>query len=60
SYGLGLLIFHVFCDSKSIPEDQIECAPASCFLISSFITEMAGSKDSVYGVHALPPILLVS
>ncbi|KAG2756027.1 hypothetical protein P692DRAFT_201599116, partial [Suillus brevipes Sb2] len=40
TYGSGLLVFHVFCDSKSIPEDQR--APASRILISSFITEMAG------------------
>ncbi|KAG2049886.1 hypothetical protein BDR06DRAFT_892854, partial [Suillus hirtellus] len=39
TYGLGLLTFHVFCDSKSIPEAQ--CAPASYILVSSFIMSMA-------------------
>lgn len=56
SYGSGLLIFHVFCDSKSIPEDQR--APASHILISSFISCMAGHysgktiSNYVYGVRA--------
>lgn len=40
TYGSGLLTFHVFCDSKSIPENQR--APTSNILISSFITSMAG------------------
>lgn len=56
TYGSGLLVFHVFCDSKSIPEDQR--APASRILISSFITEMAGHysgktvSNYVHGVRA--------
>jgi hypothetical protein len=56
SYGSGLLVFHVFCDSKSIPEDQR--APASRVLISLFITEMAGHysgktvSNYVQGVRA--------
>lgn len=56
SYGSGLLIFHVFCDSKSIPEDQH--TPASRVLISLFITEMVGHysgktvSNYVQGVHA--------
>ncbi|KAH7916683.1 hypothetical protein BJ138DRAFT_1175551 [Hygrophoropsis aurantiaca] len=41
SYGSGLLVFHIFCDSKAIPENQR--APASSTLISSFISCMAGS-----------------
>jgi hypothetical protein len=54
-YGLGLLIFHVFCDSKLISEDQR--TPASRILISSFITEMvdhyAGKTvtNYVHGIH---------
>lgn len=40
TYGSGLLTFHVFCDSKTIPEHQR--APASHIVISSFITSMAG------------------
>jgi hypothetical protein len=56
TYGSGLLVFHVFCDSKSIPEDQR--APASRILISSFITEMAGHysgktvSNYMHGVRA--------
>jgi hypothetical protein len=56
TYGSGLLVFHVFCDSKSIPEDQR--APASRVLISLFITEMAGHysgktvSNYVQGVRA--------
>ncbi|KAG2740343.1 hypothetical protein P692DRAFT_20754005, partial [Suillus brevipes Sb2] len=40
TYGSGLLTFHVYCDSKMIPEHQR--APVSNILISSFITSMAG------------------
>jgi hypothetical protein len=56
TYGSGLLVYHVFCDSKLIPEDQR--APASHILISLFITEMAGHYSGrtvanyVYGVKA--------
>lgn len=56
SYGSGLLVFHVFCDSKTIPEDQR--APASRVLISSFISCMAGHysgktvSNYVHGVRA--------
>ncbi|OAX36336.1 hypothetical protein K503DRAFT_772630 [Rhizopogon vinicolor AM-OR11-026] len=56
SYGSGLLVYHVFCDSKAIPEDQR--APASQILISSFISCMAGNysgktiSNYVHGVRA--------
>jgi hypothetical protein len=40
-YGAGLLVFHVFCDSRKIPEDKR--APASPRLIVSFIASCAGS-----------------
>lgn len=56
TYGSGLLVFHVFRDSKLIPENQ--CTPASRILISSFITEMAGHYSGktvtnyVHGVRA--------
>lgn len=40
-YGSGLLVFHVFCDTRNIPEDQ-RC-PASPLLIISFISSCAGS-----------------
>ncbi|KAJ7021255.1 hypothetical protein C8F04DRAFT_271124 [Mycena alexandri] len=41
TYGSGLLIYHVFCDGRGIPESQ-RC-PASSLLISSFIATLAGS-----------------
>ena len=44
TYGSGLLVYHVFCDSKSIPEDQR--APASSILISSFLSNLAGFYSS--------------
>jgi hypothetical protein len=56
SYGSGLLVFHVYCDSRSIPE--LDRAPASSVLISAFITFAAGSYSGktianyVYGVRA--------
>ncbi|KIK78095.1 hypothetical protein PAXRUDRAFT_164926, partial [Paxillus rubicundulus Ve08.2h10] len=40
SYGSGLLVFHVFCDAKSIPDS--DCAPISSELISFFISSLAG------------------
>ncbi|KAH7916929.1 hypothetical protein BV22DRAFT_992234, partial [Leucogyrophana mollusca] len=56
SYGSGLLVYHVFCDSKVVPESQR--APASSALISSFISCMAGSysgktiSNYLHGVRA--------
>jgi hypothetical protein len=56
SYGSGLLVFHVYCDSRSIPE--LDRAPASSVLISAFITFAAGSYSGktianyVFGVRA--------
>ncbi|KIK34502.1 hypothetical protein CY34DRAFT_97878, partial [Suillus luteus UH-Slu-Lm8-n1] len=55
SYGSGLLVFHVYCDSRSIPE--LDRAPASSILISAFITFTAGSYSGktvanyVFGVR---------
>ncbi|KIK91269.1 hypothetical protein PAXRUDRAFT_798269, partial [Paxillus rubicundulus Ve08.2h10] len=40
SYGSSLLIFHVFCDAKSIPDH--DHAPANSELISMFISSLAG------------------
>ncbi|KAJ7110350.1 hypothetical protein C8R43DRAFT_1079423 [Mycena crocata] len=40
SYGSGLLLFHVFCDSKIVPETSR--APASPTLIADYISELAG------------------
>ena len=41
TYGSGLLVFHVFCDSRDISE-ELRC-PASPILIISFIAACAGS-----------------
>lgn len=41
TYGSGLLVFHVFCDSRNINEE--ERAPISHDLLSVFISELAGS-----------------
>ncbi|KAJ7156786.1 hypothetical protein C8R46DRAFT_909818 [Mycena filopes] len=40
TYGSGLLSFHVFCDSKSVPEPAR--APAAATLIAGFISALAG------------------
>jgi hypothetical protein len=55
-YGSGLLVYHVFCDLRSIPEHQR--APASPLLIVAFISSCAGSYSGstlanyVFGVRA--------
>ncbi|GBE82476.1 hypothetical protein SCP_0408600 [Sparassis crispa] len=41
SYGSGLLVFHVFYDTKDIPESKH--APASSILMASFIATLAGA-----------------
>jgi len=41
SYGAGLLLFHIFCDTHSIPEDQ-RC-PVEPTLLLSFLSSCAGS-----------------
>ena len=56
SYGSGLLIFHVFCDERGIPE--AERAPAPPIVIHAFISALAGgySGDTIsnymYGIRA--------
>jgi hypothetical protein len=56
SYGSGLLVYHVYCDSRLIPEP--ERAPASSTLISAFIAFAAGSYSGktianyIFGVRA--------
>lgn len=56
SYGSGLLVFHVYCDARSIPEH--DRAPADSTLISTFIVFAAGSYSGktianyVFGVRA--------
>lgn len=41
TYGSGLLVFHVFCDSRAISDDQR--TPTSCDLLATFISSLAGS-----------------
>lgn len=41
TYGSGLLVYHVFCDSRHIKEE--EHAPIAHNLLSIFISELAGS-----------------
>jgi hypothetical protein len=41
TYGVGLLVYHVFCDLRGIPE--AERSPASPILIITFISSCAGS-----------------
>ena len=56
TYASGLLSYHVFCDSRNIPEDQR--APCSSDLVSSWIATLAGNyagtsiKNYVHGVRA--------
>ncbi|KAI6145830.1 hypothetical protein BKA82DRAFT_145085 [Pisolithus tinctorius] len=56
SYGAGLLIYHVFCDSRNVPEE--ERAPVDTNLISTFISSLAGSYSGktihryIYSVQA--------
>jgi hypothetical protein len=41
TYGAGLLVFNVYCDSLEIPEDQ--CCPISPTLLLAFLSSCAGS-----------------
>ena len=41
SYSSGILVYHVFCDARDIPED--ERAPTNQQIITAFITTLAGS-----------------
>ncbi|KAF5380028.1 hypothetical protein D9615_006170 [Tricholomella constricta] len=56
SYGSGLLAWHVWCDSKEVPEQ--DRAPASQILISAFISSLTGAfvgktiRNYVYGLRA--------
>jgi len=55
-YASGLLAWHVFCDSKFIPEEQR--APASPVLVAAFLASMASLFSNktlhnyVYGIRA--------
>lgn len=56
TYAAGLLSFHVFCDSHSIPE--LQRAPCSSDLLNAWISTMAGLyagtsvANYVYGLRA--------
>jgi integrase len=56
TYGAGLLVYHIFCDSRGVPET--DRAPAKAVLVSSFISALAGSLSGkaihnyIYGVQA--------
>ncbi|KIN99399.1 hypothetical protein M404DRAFT_155141 [Pisolithus tinctorius Marx 270] len=56
SYGAGLLVYHVFCDSRNIMEE--EQVPADTNLISNFISSLARSylgktiQGYIYSMHA--------
>ncbi|KAK0448168.1 hypothetical protein EV421DRAFT_1889523 [Armillaria borealis] len=56
TYGSGLLLYHIFCDVRNIPDDA-RC-PASAKIISSFLATMAGNYASgtlsnyLHGVRA--------
>ncbi|EIW56507.1 uncharacterized protein TRAVEDRAFT_49334 [Trametes versicolor FP-101664 SS1] len=41
TYGSGLLIYHIFCDIRQIPEDQR--APTSEIMVLAFVVALAGS-----------------
>jgi hypothetical protein len=56
SYGSGLLVYHVFCDLRAVPEAQR--APTSRIIMTSFVTNLAGAyshrtiSNYVFGVRA--------
>jgi hypothetical protein len=56
TYGTGLLIFHIFCNQKDIPE--VQCTSANHLLLSSFIATLVGVylgktiTNYLYGIHA--------
>jgi hypothetical protein len=56
TYGVGLLVYHIFCDSRGVPE--IDHALAKAALVSSFISVLVGSLSGkaihnyIYGVRA--------
>ena len=56
TYGAGLLVFHIFCDTCDIPESQ--CCPAAPFLVIMYISSCASSYSGstltnyVFGLQA--------
>ena len=56
TYASGLLSWHIYCDSKDIPE--VQCAPASPVLVTAFLATLASLfsnktiQNYIYGVWA--------
>lgn len=56
SYGTGLLIFHIFCDTKDIGEEHR--APVDPMVLSSFVSQLVGTyggqtiRNYIYGIRA--------
>jgi hypothetical protein len=56
SYSAGILVYHVYCDAKDIPEELR--APTNQHTITAFITSLAGSysgstiSNYVHGIRA--------
>ncbi|KAG1860251.1 hypothetical protein DFJ58DRAFT_657971 [Suillus subalutaceus] len=50
-YGAGLLVFHVFCDERAIPEDQ-HC-PIDMHTLLNFVASCAGSYSGKMLVNYL-------
>jgi hypothetical protein len=52
SYGAGLLVFHVFCNTRSIPELQ-RCPADNITFIASYAGSYAGKMlaNYIYAVH---------
>ncbi|KAN0084277.1 hypothetical protein V8E55_007781, partial [Tylopilus felleus] len=56
TYGAGLLVYHVFCDSREVLEK--DRTPAKAALVASFVSALAGSLSGkaihnyIYGVRA--------
>ena len=44
SYSSGILVYHVYCDAKGIPEELR--APTSQSIVTSFIVNLAGADES--------------
>jgi hypothetical protein len=56
TYSAGILVYHVYCDVKGVPE--VLRAPASQHIITAFITSLAGSYSGstihnyIHGIRA--------